>query len=111
MTLREILGLGTLLLLFVLLGVVWYSITLHPEKYRRRRTWLCLTACIFVLYSICILLVVGRSDLEGILQAIVFGLFGSILTAIALWIPMREKEWIRERLGSRHKRDETKKQD
>lgn len=101
MTPREMLGIGVLLLMFVLLGIVWYSMTLHPDKYRHWRTWLYLTVGLFLLYIVFLLLLIGRSDLEGVLLAIIFSLFGSILTAIGMWIPMREKTWIREWLDSR----------
>ena len=94
--------------IFVLLGVIWFGVTLRPKKYGRISIWLCLTFVLFVLYTVFILLLVAKWDLPSLIVAAIISLFGSVFTAIGIWISMREKEWIEKWFDSRSKESRPK---
>jgi len=93
---------------FVLLGVIWFWVALHPRKYSRVSIWLCLTFVLFALYTVFILLLVAKWDLLNLIAAATISLFGSVLTTIGIWIPMHEREWITKWFGSRSEKSKPK---
>ncbi len=111
MTWREVLIIGAFLLIFLLVGVGWYAMTLSPGKYRRPRIWLYGVTGIFLLYTVALVLLTEPSSLASIIVVIAAGLIGSAMTVLGLWIPMRQRDWAIKRFNLQQGSDKTGKQD
>ena len=95
MTLRDLVAIGMFLLMFLLMGIGWYAMTLRPGRYRRPRVWVYGTTLLFVLFTVALVLLTKPSSLAEIVLLLAFGLVGSAISVLGLWIPMRQRDWVR----------------